>query len=361
MKINYNEKPVLVGSLFNGLEIAANEFDLYKNKKDDYILHGESENLDYNGETNNDDFKYILGVYDEDKKAVEIYKTIYLPTKVTAKRNRVYKGPSVKQQGIKNLQQRQALGEAFGTKKAKQAITNLEKNRIDADKLQDVELDISESIVPIKIEQQSNSPLPKVDTEATNVENVYKLKDVVPLHLITIVGTLDSFPSQPPFVKKLYETANQKVLYYASLLFAFYQNKSIKKKDDLIEKLNSPSEALVDYLIQNFTTNKSSTFGKNKKNNFIVDPFHENKLLIHLIIILFHLNSFILELNSYSAQLKLKNSKMLTLARSTGAIIRSASVGECEGFGITRSQAANYKIAQLKVPFKLPELSRKRR
>ena len=122
------------GFLFNGLRVSPEvEFDLYKHKKrDDYVLHGETDTLEYNGTSNNEN-EYIVAVFDPNSKSVELYKTPYISTKVTAKKNRVYKGPKVKSAGIRNVTQRNALGEAFGTKKAKSAITNLEKNRIDSE------------------------------------------------------------------------------------------------------------------------------------------------------------------------------------------------------------------------------------
>ena len=90
---------------------------MYKHKKrDDYVLHGETDTLDYNGTSNNEN-EYVVAVFDPNSKSVELYKTPYISTKVTAKKNRVYKGPKVKSAGIRNVTQRNALGEAFGTKK----------------------------------------------------------------------------------------------------------------------------------------------------------------------------------------------------------------------------------------------------
>ena len=158
---------------------------MYKHKKrDDYVLHGETDTLDYNGTSNNEN-EYVVAVFDPNSKSVELYKTPYISTKVTAKKNRVYKGPKVKSAGIRNVTQRNALGEAFGTKKAKSAITNLEKNRIDSEKLQDIEMDIVDTVkestrdLPAQ-EDGVDRPAPLANVDATNVEDIYPLENIIP-------------------------------------------------------------------------------------------------------------------------------------------------------------------------------------
>ena len=122
------EEPVVaVGSFLMVYQLLQLLNLIYINiKREDFVLHGETETLDYNGESSSSN-EYVVAVYDPETKSVELFKTPYMSTKVTAKRNRVYKGPKIKSAGLRNVIQRNALGEAFGTKKAKAAIHNLKR------------------------------------------------------------------------------------------------------------------------------------------------------------------------------------------------------------------------------------------
>ncbi|EMG51079.1 DNA-directed RNA polymerase I 49 kDa polypeptide, partial [Candida maltosa Xu316] len=381
------EEPVAaVGSFFNGLTVPSSaEFDLYKHKKrDDYVLHGETETLDYNGESNNEN-EYVVAIYDPNTKSVELYKTPYVSTKVTAKSNRIYKGPKIKSKGVRNINQRNALGEAFGTKKAKSAITNLEKNRIDSEKLQDFELDIVDSVkettrdLPSTKEEASkiDRPAPLANVDATNVEDIYPIDKIIPqkdwqylrvgsffnaedpLELLPF-NKSDFIKKQLPILIQQKNTTKLQMLYYASVLFGVYDNRRVKDRQTLCTRLqNKVPESLIDGVLENFTISRVSQFGKSKDRSFIIDPHHENKLLTYLFILLLHINNFAVELVPLSKDLKLKNTTLVALFRALGAIIKSATVGEAEALGIPKSAAGTYKIATLKVPFKLPELTRR--
>ncbi|KAI5949951.1 RPA49 [Candida theae] len=392
---SYTDEPVAaVGSFFNGLSIPSSaEFDIYKNRKtNDYLIHGESDHLEYNGDSlsTQDLNEYAVAVYDPNTKSVELFKTPYFQTKVTSKQYKVYKGPSVRSTGIKNITQRNALGEAFGTKKAKQAITNLEKNRIDADKLQDMEMDIIDTVQDTITnnnvgtsntttinEDYSNSTVPKANVDATNVEDIYPIKSIIPAKdwsyirvqsIFTDPSPISHFPSSPDFIKQQLPTIIEQgnleklqILYYASLLFAIYENRRVRSKDQLMTKLdNKPSEALIDTILSNFTIARTSKFGKSKDRSFTIDPHNEDKLLCYMIILILHLSNFSVALNPLARDLKLKPTKLVALFRAVGAIIKSATVGEAEALGIPKSSVGTYKIAHLRVPFKMPELMRKR-
>ncbi|KAG5417210.1 RPA49 [Candida metapsilosis] len=392
---SYTEEPVAaVGSFFNGLSIpSSTEFDIYKNKKtNNYLIHGESDHLEYDGDSSStqDLNEYVVAMYDPNTKSVELFKTPYFQTKVTSKQYKVYKGPSVRSTGVKNITQRNALGEAFGTKKAKQAITNLEKNRIDADKLQDMEMDIIDTVqdtlasnkadsstVSVKNDDFSNSPVPKPNVDATNVEDIYPIKSIIPAKdwsyirvqsIFTDSDPISQFPSSPEFIKQRLSTIIEhenleklQILYYASLLFAIYENRRVSSKDSLMTKLgNKPSEALIDTILSNFTIARTTKFGKSKDRSFTIDPHNEDKLLCYLIILILHLSNFSVALNPLARDLKLKPTKLVALFRAVGAIIKSATVGEAEALGIPKSSVGTYKIAHLKVPFKMPELTRRR-
>lgn len=143
-------------------------------------------------------------------------------------------------------------------------------------------------------------------------------------------------------------------------LLGVYENRRVKDKQSLMTRLqNIPSEILVDGILDRFAISRATKFGKSKDKSFTIDPYHEDKLLTYLFILLLHINNFTVELVPLSKDLKLKNTRLVGLFRALGAIIKSATVGEAEALGIPKSAVGTYKIATLKVPFKLPELTRR--
>ena len=391
---SYTEDPaVVVGSFFKGLSVPSDiEFDLYKHKKnDEFVIHGENERLDYDGETVEDDNNdYVVALYDPLNKSVDLYKSPFVLSKVTAKSKRSFKGPSIRQAGVRNVTQRNALGEAFGTKKAKAAITNLEKNRIDADKLQEMELDIVDSVkettqdLPTRKQMEDtvthDRPTPIANVEATNVEDIYPLYNIIPKREWSYLRVNALFTEEDskqrlellPYDKSIYvskhlaplissnNTEKLQLLYYASLLFGVYENRRVKDKQTLMLKLqNKPSEVLVDGILERFTIPRASQFGKSKDRSFVIDPHHEDKLLCYLLAIIFHIDNFMVELPPLAHELNMKPTRLVSLCKALGAVIKSATVAQAEAFGIPKVSASTYKVATLKVPFKLPEMSKR--
>lgn len=385
---------VVVGSFFNGMLVPAkSSFDLYQNKHNEnsYFLHGENDTLEYNGytgeEENND---YIVGIYNPKEKTIEMYKAPMVYGKVTSLDSRVHKGPKIKSRGVQNFVQRTALGEAFGTKKAKAAIANLEKNRIDSEKLQDMELDIVDNVkeltaeLPTRQQMESSGeadrPIPPVNESATRVEDVYSLHGIIPKKEWDSIRVNAFFEEEDaekrtqmlPFARSAYvaktlpkyvslhNTEKVQMLYYASLLMGVYFNRRERNKTSLMEKLgNKPSEVLVDGILERFAVSKATNFGKSRDRSYYIDPYHEDKLLCYLFALLFHIEGFTLELLPLANELNMKPSRMDGLLRVMGAFIKPISVGMAEAIGISKRVAPKYKVAVLKVPFALPPLVRR--
>lgn len=385
---------VVVGSFFNGMLVPLkSSFDLFQHKhnKDSYFLHGENSTLEYNGYTGDDENNdYIVALYDPSKKSVELYKAPMVYGKVTSIDSRVHKGPKIRSRGLQNFVQRTALGEAFGTKKAKAAIANLERNRIDSDKLQDMELDIVDNVkeltsdLPSRQQLQdagsADRPIPPVNENATSVEDVYALHSIIPkkewmsIRINSIFDEEDQekrtemlpydksafLAKNLPKYVSLHNNEKVQMLYYASLLMGVYANRRVRNKTSLMERLgNKPSELLVDGVLERFAVSRTSDFGKSKDRSFIIDPYHEDKLLCYLLALLFHIEGFTLEILPLANELNMKPTRLVGLLRVMGAIIKPIGVGMAEAIGLSKKEAATYKVAVLKVPFKLPEMVRR--
>lgn len=389
-----SEKPAaVVGSFFNGLHVdAATAFDLYSHShKGGYLLHGQNSTLEYTAHTAADDANdYVVALYDPAHKAVELFRAPLVHGQVTSLENRVHKGPKIKLRGARNAAQRTALGEAFGTKKAKAAIASLERNRIDADKLHDMELDIVDNVKELTLDLPTREqlqdvgvlvrPTPAVNVDATAVEDVYALHSIIPKKewaAVRIQPVLDEEDAEKrlemmPYAKSafvaknlpkyvaLHNTEKVQMVYYASLLLGIYHNRRVRDKTSLLERLgNKPAEVLVDGALSRFAVARTTAVGKSKDRSFVIDPFHEDKLLCYLIALLFHIEGFTVEILPLANELNMKPTRLIGLLRALGAVVKPIGVGMAEAIGLSKKEAATYKVAQLKVPFKLPEMVRR--
>lgn len=91
----------------------------------------------------------------------------------------------------------------------------------------------------------------------------------------------------------------------------------------------------------------------------LIDPKCEDKILCYLLVLLLKLNEYQLEVTPLSQDLSIKPSRLLALLKTIGCIIKNIPIGQAEKYGISKSIASNYKVATLKVPFKLPEIARR--
>lgn len=397
---SYQDHPsIAVANFFKGFRAPAEtKFDLYKKKgsHDEFVLHGENDRLEYEGSTDPnsaDSNQYVVGVYNPSKKSVELYKAPVIISKVISKSKKNLAGPKIKSKRDTRIStMRNALGEAFGTKKAKKAIADLERNRIDADKLTESAIDIVSSVnettkvLPSREElsetvSNDNRPTPLADLDATDVEQIYPINNIIPkrewnfIRVGPIMKEKDidqkiellPYKNSKYLTKKLalFEDSTQmtklQLLYYLSLLMGVYENRRSNNKAKLSEKLNFPPEILLDGILERFTVLRSGQMGRSKDRSFFIDPQHEDKLLCYILVIVLHLDNFIVEISPLAQELNLKPSKIVNLFRIIGAIVKGATVAQAEAFGIPKSAASTYKIATLKTPFKLPELVRRGR
>jgi DNA-directed RNA polymerase I subunit RPA49 len=289
---------------------------------------------------------------------------------------------------------RNQLGTAFGTKKAKKALSDLERNKIDADKLQDYESAIIDNIkvttesLPTREKREEqlsgDRPIPPFDLDATDPKDSYPLGGIIPQHewnairVGVIINETDDkkrktmFPQQSSeYVFARVDAAisaqggdaedRVKMLYYASLLLSLYSNRRITNKQVLLEKLGNPPEILVNGLITRFAVSKAGQFGKTKDRSFVIDPARENKLLCYLLALALHIDGFAVDINPLGYELSLKPSKVGELFRALGCNVKPMSATEAESRGIPKSQAQSHKVAYLKAPLQLPEVVRRRR
>lgn len=367
-------------------------------KDEDYgsvLLQGENDRLEYlcNNDSN-DPFNYYLGVVNESENDIKVFKTRFLKdSQIISKSKKNLKGPSIRNSDI-NIRistKRNALGEAFGTTKAKKAIADIERNRIDSEKLlensQDIIDNVASKVTNLPTKDQMDSgierPTPVCNPDASDVMDVYPIESIVDKKMLANVRLndiisltneeiLQVFPySKSGFIQDKVSQFNEntpmikwQLLYYTSLLFTIFKNKNLHSKEKLLEKFddnNKPADVLIDHVLKTFTIYKvSSSFGRSKDKSYTVDPKSEDKILCYIICSILQLNGFFLEVNPLAKELNLKPSKVTELLKIVGCQIKNITQSQADALSLEKGiNKNNYKVASLKVPFRVPVITRR--
>lgn len=276
-----------------------------------------------------------------------------------------------------NWEKKSKLGEAFGTKRTRNAITDANRNKLDVGMLESLEGDILETVkdhtaqLPSQAERTSaleqERPIPPYNLDTKDVKDVYPIDKIVPPR------ELDTMPIQEllgksgkkeilaalPYKKSEYfsdalerivdegynVSPRVKLLVYLSLLMAVYDHRRTGNKKSLSEKLNHPPDAAIQGIIERFTINRAGVFGQSRDRSFAFDPAHIDKLLCYALAIILHLEGFNANLSRVSHDFAIKSSKLATLFKSLGCSIKP------EG---------NETFARLTAPVKLPDVVARR-
>lgn len=367
------------------------------------LVHGETNGIEYEGKSADTTAteapaQYIVALFDSDNQSVELYPSApYLEMNTAVKARKYAAVDDFRSSNELRITQRNKLGESFGTRKAKKAIKDLEVNRINTGMLEDVEADIITSVstttasLPSQEELQASlqttRPIPPHNLETDNREEVYPLHGIIPKRewfairvdaifretdadarkALVPSGTSDFVSARlAGLTDPARHTERLQMLYYAGLLMEVFTARGrLRNKAALVKHFgenNTPPEQLVGGIIERFTSAAGgSEYGKSKERGFVVDTAHETKLLCYLLALLLRLENYILEVLPLASQLGLKVSKLVEVLRQMGCTIKMASAAQASALGLSKQEAATYRIATLTAPLKLPELVRRKR
>lgn len=387
---------------FKGNDIPKDsKFKLYQKrskkhaKEEDFgsvLIQGENERLEYIANNDTEPFDYYLVNIEDDK--MKLFKTrFFKDSKIISKSKKSLKSPAIRNsdKNIRVSTKRNQLGEAFGTNKAKKAIADIERNRIDSEKLLENSQMIIDNVnskvenLPTKFEMDESLErvTPACNPDAVDPMDIYPIESIVNKKLLKdirlddlIAGSKEDIINTFPYAKEgiVLEKINQfnentpttkwQLLYFTSLLISLFKNKNMHSKDKLLEKYsenNKPSDTLIDYVLSNFTIYKvSGAFGKSKNNSFIVDPRNEDKILCYIICSILQLNGFFLEITPLAKELNLKPSKINELLKIIGCQVKNITQTQANALSLDKNiTKSNYKVATLKVPFKVPAITRR--
>ncbi|QPG76683.1 hypothetical protein FOA43_004077 [Brettanomyces nanus] len=401
---SHKRSDTILASFMNGIHVPeSTNFELYQHKKrklNDVILHGENDTLVYNGSLQNGedlpegDGDYCLGIFDPIHRSLKLVKTKLIPSRTQSKKSLKAKENYQDISKLTYNDKRNRLGEEFGTSRAKKALNSFKKNRVDATKLAENELDIAESIqkttvnIPDRAQltdmmEEQNRLIPPYNKDALNVEDVYPLEGIISSKELNVirVDSLLSGIQDGTDAKKLLETlpyfpedsnyllgrllsiakddVNAKLklqmLYYLSVLLAIFTYRKQKIVVKLSESFNNQPPTL---LLETCLSKFSDYDGYRK--SFYIDPMNEDRLISYMLVLMLKLDDYSVAISPLAHELSLKPSRLSSLLRSLGCVNKMATFDQREVLGVPKS-SKGFKVSLLKVPFKLPSMAVRQR
>lgn len=371
------------------------EFQVYRNKASgNVLLHGEDETIEYEGETHGDEGQFVVALYDADNKSVELYpQTAFVDVSTAVKAKKYASVQDIKSRDVTRMEQRNKLGESFGTRKARRAIFDLKNNQIDATALADIQSDIVSSVTvstanlpsqeQVQAKLEEGRPIPPHNAEAENVEDIYPLYGIVParewkaIRVDALFATEDAttrqelFPAgSSPYVSKrlaqltdpALHTERLQLLYYIGLLLSTYlQRRAASHKNDLAELLLHPADVIVRGIVDRFFVGVGTQAGRGKSARLTMDGARESRILCYLLALMLRYDGYMVEIPPTAVVLGLKPSRLSELLRQLGCSITNVGVRDAEDLGLDKADIPSYKIAKLRAPLKLPEMVRRAR
>ncbi|KAG6331705.1 hypothetical protein ID866_7385 [Astraeus odoratus] len=288
---------------------------------------------------------------------------------------------------LPRLEARAALGESFGTKKAKLAIKAQQRNKVDVSAMETVVDHLQESIqksthaLPSKEEAQATANstrlVPPYNAEASIPSEVYPIHNIIPeMEWKTLspgsflaAGTSKERRALLPFQRSNWinqhldsicsstspSKTNIKVLQYISSMMLF-RNLAARSsdKDALQEKLKAVPSTVVDGLLSRFTeTARASSQPK-------FTPQKETLLLTHMFALCLHVDDYATDTELIAKDLGQSTASINTLFKSLGCKICKLTVTDLRRLGLPDS-AGETKRAVLKTPLEFPKARVKRR
>ncbi|KIK65044.1 hypothetical protein GYMLUDRAFT_39451 [Collybiopsis luxurians FD-317 M1] len=286
---------------------------------------------------------------------------------------------------------RTALGETFGTKKARAAIRAHERNRVDVGAMEGVMQHVVEGIdekaeglltkEEAKDLADSTRLIPPFSATATEPGDVYPLNEIIPdaefkaLNATPVEENLKSNnpASMLPFkyckwvnnhLKRLGQDGEKskarkrklKILLYVSTMFLFRRVISHPKgmdKDTVYEKMNNVPTIVVDGLLSRFTeTTRGSSV-------HLYTSAMSTKFLAYLLALCLRVDDFASNPKTLADDLSMRVQEIQTIYRSLGCKLKTLSEHQLSSRGLSDT-LGDTKFAVLTAPVQFPNVRTRR-
>ncbi|GAM86873.1 hypothetical protein ANO11243_048930 [Dothideomycetidae sp. 11243] len=319
--------------------------------------------------------KHFLGVFDPASNTLQVVPahSVNLRTTLRSENNEVEASNAQRTKAM----QREALGMEFGTKKAKRSLASKTINAITTATGKGVESAVlgivndTSSALPDKIEREAeilkSKPIPQPNLETEKIEEVYAIDKLVPsgdMRAMVVKewqdkikeGTAIEFTSRfvanrVQALAKMEDVTKLKALKYMLLLLDFTAalkpagkaGKKVPQRDELKEKLAMWPETSVEHVRRRFADGGE------------VNKWRYDNLMTHMAAICLFIDDFKTDTHDLREDLRLDNRQMAQYFHELGCRIRSPTDKEHAEFRISKSQAAQRKVAVLKLPLEFPK------
>ncbi|KAK5120020.1 hypothetical protein LTR85_007096 [Meristemomyces frigidus] len=288
-------------------------------------------------------------------------------------------------------QQREQLGQEFGTKKAKKAIASKTENAITKDgkgkgPRSDAASAVLESMADaaaatpkkedIERDLLASKPIPKPNLSAENVEEVYPFNTLLPpadARLVPVKEWQDKaraneeikfshrFPAhRVNAIGASDDILKLKALSYLNLLLEFHDSlqnagragKKVPKKEILTKKLAAWPEQLVDAVRRRFA-NAANELPK----------WHMDNLYTHICALSLYVDGWTTNTTDLKEDLKMENKTVVAYFNELGCKVSAPTEKDRErmGKGVGKAQASAMRMARLKLPLEFPKARAGRR
>jgi hypothetical protein len=269
------------------------------------------------------------------------------------------------------------LGEAFGTRKRKQAINSLEKNQIDVDKIlttsskyisKSIDIKTSRSSTPIGMSSLliDNGILPPYSPTATEFDLVFP--DIIPSEMRRLLETIvdaDTLFANNNFQKQYFDdiyktclgnfekTFRLQFLYYL-MRFSLLSEAHINNSDFLVSNLSGSSINFCEKLLDFYTEKIYDASGKFR---FKFNNIKKDRLLSYVVLLNISLDpKLTCNVNVLSKVLKLPITKMLQCCKACGCKLLPATNSSKT---YQDGKIVAVKIVSFSAPIVLPKSSRR--
>ncbi|RQM06456.1 hypothetical protein DH86_00002280 [Scytalidium sp. 3C] len=283
--------------------------------------------------------------------------------------------------------QRNDLGQTFGTKKAKKAIAAVTENAIAPSKAarraegQPAKLDSAASAIMASMadatagmatreelarEADAAKPRPTANLDATEPKDVYTLDSLIGADVLKLIPVLEwqnavkarknvivSSKFVAERIQPLAQDAQRlRALRYLLCLLSFYTSSKpargerlVPKKPDLRKALGEVPEAVVESIRRRFSDGAR------------ISRFQGDLLITHACALALVLDNFETDVYMFKEELKLEMKPMQQYFREVGATITAMPEAKRLARGLEKPAAAQHKFAKLKIPLKFPEIN----
>lgn len=284
-------------------------------------------------------------------------------------------------------EQRNNLGQAFGTKKAKKAIASVTENAISARTGQPATMDAAAQAMiasmakdaegmatrdQLAAEANASKPRPRANLSATDIKDVYTVDNLIGVDILKVVPVFDWQQAinakKEIIVRSEYvahriqrvssSTEKLRILRYLLLLIdihisskpkKFGKGKMLPKRDEMKKVAGGLPEAVIESVRRQF-----STSGEMSK-------YQTDFLTTHICALACLVDNYMVDMYDLQADLRLDVKGLSQYFQEIGAKITALPEQMKKELGLDKASAAQRKLAKLKLPLDFPRVAFARR